>query len=82
MSPLEYCQKWVPVLRGINPGQSGWKTVCIHELKWVTGLNESTIKGWGAQFQRYPDYVGRWLALRDTVNQTYKNLEVIVIEDD
>ncbi|MBD3885501.1 hypothetical protein IFO70_27665 [Phormidium tenue FACHB-886] len=64
MEPAEYCQRWVTA----QPGK-GYLKVCINALAEATGLSPGTIKNWGSDFHRRPQYVLRLLRQADLLNQ-------------
>lgn len=68
VDPLEYCHKWVPVLYNIRPGERGWKATCNREIARVTKAAISTIKNWGTDFEKHPDYVQVILSQADLIN--------------
>jgi len=64
MEPADYCNRWVTV----EPGK-GYLKVCINILAEATGLSPGTIKNWGPNFHRRPQYVLRLLRQADLLNQ-------------
>ena len=74
MTPPEYCEKWIPVLYGFEPGEYGYRKACIQELMYVTSFEPGTIKNWGADLntlsKRSRPMVERLLALQDLANET------------
>lgn len=64
LEPADYCQRWVSA----EPGK-GYLKVCINTLAEATGLSPGTIKNWGPDFRRRPQYVLRLLRQADLLNQ-------------
>lgn len=74
MSPSEYCEKWIPIIYGIEPDERGYRAKCIIELSSVTEFATSTIEGWGSDLdavaERTRPIVERTLAMQDALNKT------------
>ncbi|MGG6295210.1 hypothetical protein ACQ4M4_12540 [Leptolyngbya sp. AN02str] len=64
MEPTDYCERWVTAESG-----KGYLKVCINVLAEATGLSPGTIKNWGTDFHRRPQYVLRLLRQADLLNQ-------------
>ncbi|MBE9182979.1 hypothetical protein IQ268_31065 [Oculatella sp. LEGE 06141] len=64
MEPTDYCERWMTA----EPGK-GYLKVCINVLSETTGLSAGTIKNWGTDFHRRPQYVLRLLRQADLLNQ-------------
>lgn len=69
VSPLEYCEKWVPIFYGVSPDERGFRTNAVQELCKVTGLKQGTVNNWGSGFEKAPELVSRLLAMADILNQ-------------
>ena len=78
LKPQEYCEKWVPILYGRQPGERGYKAACIRELARVSGVEADTIeRNWGLTnmaFDAAPAYLPRMLRMADIINQAVKTL--------
>ncbi|MGB3205210.1 MAG: hypothetical protein WBB28_09495 [Crinalium sp.] len=68
LEPLEYCQKWVKTPHR----ERGARKHYISALAKATGLSPETIKNWGANFEKRPDYVLHTLRQADVINQIRK----------
>lgn len=54
MLPKDYCEKWIPLLYDLNPGDYGYKRACIDELSKLTGFATKTVKNWDSEFGKAP----------------------------
>ena len=63
LEPAEYCRRWVK-----GPAKGHRKT-CINALAEATGLSPGTIRNWGFNFERRPQYVLYVLRQADLLNQ-------------
>lgn len=64
LEPIDYCQRWVQQ----NPVK-GYRKSCINALARATGLSPQTIKDWGKNFTRRPQYIPYLLRQVDLLNQ-------------
>ncbi len=64
LEPSEYCRRWIAA----EPGK-GYLKVAINALAEATGLSPGTIKNWGPDFRRRPQYALRLLIQADLLNQ-------------
>ncbi|NER26437.1 MAG: hypothetical protein F6J89_02120 [Symploca sp. SIO1C4] len=69
LTPEEYCRRWIPKLRGIQPDERGYRQACIIELARITTLKENTINTWGKDFKDAPRYVQAICRMADMLNQ-------------
>ena len=54
MLPKDYCEKWIPLLYGVNPREYGYRKACVHELSNRTGFAIKTVQNWGSEFEKAP----------------------------
>ncbi|MEC4990131.1 MAG: hypothetical protein SAJ37_15465 [Oscillatoria sp. PMC 1068.18] len=64
LEPIDYCQRWVTP----DPSRN-YRQVCINAIANATGLSPNTIKDWGKNFSRRPQYATRLLRYADLINQ-------------
>lgn len=64
LEPIDYCHRWVKQ----NPVK-GYRKSCINALARATGLSPETIKDWGKNFTRRPQYIPYLLRQVDLLNQ-------------
>jgi hypothetical protein len=64
LEPIDYCHRWVEQ----NPVK-GYRKSCINALARATGLSPETIKDWGKNFTRRPQYIPYLLRQVDLLNQ-------------
>ena len=76
LSPLSFCQRWVPIKIGISPEQRGYNTACIRFLAKVTESSEQTAKTWFYSPQRTPKIIELFLYNLDKLWR----LEVILLQ--
>jgi hypothetical protein len=69
LKPDEYCRRWIPKIKGIEPTDWGYRKVCVKELAKLTSLSESTVNSWGPNFEKAPSYVESVCRLADVLNQ-------------
>lgn len=79
VEPEEFCEKWIPKLYGIEPGQHFFKLACIQEFKkHLDNLDvDSAYKNWrwGDNVkEQYPQYLPSVLKLLD---KQYSALEIL-----
>lgn len=71
LEPEEFCNKWIPKIYGIQPGESLYTKACIEEFLLIlgtTGLTERSIRSnwsWLGGQRRYPSYLPIVLRLVD-----------------
>jgi hypothetical protein len=84
MTPSAYCEKWVPVVYGVYPGETGYRNQCILELCKALDLNYLTMNKWGAELDRYPkkEKVERTLAKQDCLNEVFYRSKVFASQED
>ena len=70
VTPKQYCDKWVPKFHDIQPGESGYRDLCVKELARITGYKKGSIQNWGSDFERAPDLVHRVCAMASILNQS------------
>ena len=70
VTPQEYCSQWVPKFHDIQPGERGYRQLCIKELTRITGYSEGSIQNWGADFKNAPDVVHRLCAMASILNRS------------
>jgi hypothetical protein len=75
VTPKEYCDKWVTKKSGLQPDEWGYASACVRELAKVLGCSEITVRGWGKDFSKYPDYVTVNLSNVDKLNAIAEILE-------
>ncbi len=64
LEPSEYCRRWVQ-----QDFSRGYRKTCVNVLAAATGLSPNTIKDWGSDFSRRPQYVPLLLRRADLLNQ-------------
>ena len=70
VTPKEYCDEWVPKFHDIQPGESGYRDLCVKELARITGYSKGSIQNWGKDFGRAPNLVQRVCAMASILNRT------------
>jgi hypothetical protein len=64
LEPINYCRRWVKQ----NPAK-GYRKSCINALARATGLSPNTIKDWGKNYTKRPQYIPYLLRQVDLLNQ-------------
>ena len=64
VTPKEYCDRWVTKKSGLQPDEWGYSSACVRELANALGCSEVTVRGWGKDFSRHPEYVALFFMLR------------------
>jgi hypothetical protein len=82
VTPKEYCEKWLPILYGIDLSERGSKKVAIAELSRVLKIPESTIRNWGSDFERAPVTVHTTLSYADLLQSTSESWQRMTTEDE
>ena len=68
VTPQEYCDKWVPKFHDVNPGEPGYRDLCVKELARITGYSKGSIQNWGKGFDRAPKLVERVCSMASVLN--------------
>jgi hypothetical protein len=68
VTPKEYCDRWVTKKSGLQPDEWGYASACVRELAKVLGCSETTVRGWGRDFGKFPEYVRASLSNVDKLN--------------
>ena len=68
VTPKEYCDKWVTKRSGLQSDEWGYASACVRELARVLGCSEVTIRKWGKDFSKHPEYVELSLSNVDKLN--------------
>lgn len=64
MNPKEFCDRWLPSLRAINPGDWGYYKAACELIAAITGYSIETVKNWGPDFVKSPEPAKRCLGLQ------------------
>ena len=70
VTPKEYCDRWVPKFHDIEPGEPGYRDLCVKELARITGYSKGSIQNWGREYQKAPNLVHRVCAMASILNQS------------
>lgn len=68
VTPKEYCDRWVTKRSGLQPDEWGYSSACVRELANALGCSEVTVRGWGKDFGKHPEYVKVNLSNVDKLN--------------
>lgn len=73
LEPAEFCSKWVPIKKGIEPQEYGYRKACCELLSEITGYNETTCNNWITTTpERIPRLVRMYLRAMDALWQMQK----------
>ncbi|BAZ39440.1 hypothetical protein NIES4101_53930 [Calothrix sp. NIES-4101] len=66
----EFCEKWIPKIYGVQPGERGYRTACVSELAQIVGTLasfQSIYTNWNIKDDEngYPKYVKQMLDFAD-----------------
>jgi hypothetical protein len=64
LEPSEYCRRWVG-----RDSSRGYRKTCVNAIAVATGLSPNTVKDWGSDFSRRPQYIPLLLRRADVLNQ-------------
>ncbi|MEH2393853.1 MAG: hypothetical protein V7K21_20040 [Nostoc sp.] len=90
LEPQEFCEKWIPKLYGVYPGEYLYRKACILEfLRLLPQVVEfQTIEKnwkWGTSRDSYPKYLASVLLLADQMYKVREALGVLpkyIVEPD
>jgi len=82
LTPKQYCEKWLPLIHGINLSEHGARKLAIEELHKATGIAKATIKNWGPDFERAPQTVHRTLTYADQIQSSSELWSGIIAASD
>ena len=72
LTPKQYCEKWLPLIHGVDLSERGARKLAIDELHKATGIAHATIKNWGPDFERAPTTVHRTLTYADQIQSSHE----------
>jgi hypothetical protein len=76
VEPKEFCDRWVPELLGVQPGEWGYVAACKRLLSSATGYPVRSIENWGKDFKGAPKTVAITLLKEHQLNEIRGSLGV------
>ena len=82
LEPQEFCEKWIPKMYGVYPGEYLYRKACIQEFAKLLpeAVDHKTIERnwrWGTQNDYYPRYLPAVLLLADQMYKVREALDVL-----
>ena len=83
MTPVEYCEKWLPILYNVEYGDSGSRQYCVMALMDALTLKYPTVNAWGAKFERYSnkEKTEMDLARQSLINSFYHQSKALAAQE-